>query len=268
MLNLNDIDKALLSEPVVQFLNLLETKHTKLTSTLNVKAVQSVSREEFWQLRFYDPRFTGEKHPPVGVVEWTYGSRSDKEYKITSRKITNERYGHWGSEHASRRTKDIKKAVKIALEALVPFEWIETIKQPLGQAERNHEQWIRQSATYGSALSNIGIASMVEELENLMAQGVTFKTEAFKKAISKIPDYHENQRRHAVKPKFSAVIDRGDMVVFIPAETPNTPQELPSLDVLSDSIKQSIALLKIMDKDSLIPEVGYRGGENTYFIYA
>lgn len=268
MLNLNDIDKTLLSDPVVQFLDLLETKHTKITSPLNVKAIQSTSRPEFWQLRFYDPRFVDEKHPPVGVVEWTYGSRSEKEYKISSRKITNERYGHWGNEHASRRTKDIKKAVKIALEALVPFEWIETVKQSLRQAEQNHERWMRESLTFGSSLGGVDVHSMVEELENLMAQGATFKTEAFKKAISKIPDYRENKRRQAIKPKFNAVIDRGDMVVYIPAETPNAPQELPSIDVLSDSIKESIALLKIMGKDNLIPEVGYKGGENTYFIYA
>lgn len=123
MLQLNNIDKTQLSEPVVQLLEAMELKHAKLGYCLTVSAVQSTHKEEFWQLRFHDTRFVGDESVDMlGVVEWTYGSRSDKEYKITSRKIQNDRFGHWGNEHSSRRTKDVKKATKIAMEAIQPFE--------------------------------------------------------------------------------------------------------------------------------------------------
>lgn len=268
MLNLTNADKTQLSEPVLAFLNVFETRHVKKDFTLNVKAVQSTNREEFWQLRFYDPRFTEDEVSPVGVVEYTYGSRSEKEYKISSRKIQNDRYGHWGNENKSRRTKDAKKAASIALESLELFQWHEICAKPRREAEQKHEGWMRESQTYGSALGSIGIKEMVEELENLLNQNVTFKTAAFDKAISKLPEYYEHQRRAVIKPRFDTILDRGDKIVYIPDGRALEAQELPSIDVLSDSIKQGVALLKIMGGGNLIPEVGYKGGENTYFIYA
>ena len=142
MLQLNDIDKTKMSAPIVEFLNLIELKHAKVSYYLVVTAVQSVHKPEFWQLRFRDSRFAEDESVElVGIVEWTYGSRNDKDYKITSRKIQNDRYGHWGNEHSSRRTKDVKKAVKIAMENLQPFEWHEISNKGRRDAERAHEKW-------------------------------------------------------------------------------------------------------------------------------
>lgn len=270
MLQLDNIDKTKLSEPVLNFLNEIELKHAKLGYCLTVRAVQSTSREEFWQLRFFDPRFIGDESIDlVGVVEWTYGSRSDKEYKITSRKVQNDRYGHWGNEHSSRRTKDMKKAVKIAMEAMQPFEWHEVSAKGRRDAERAHERWASEDskAAYPFRISHEDVYEEVKYLSKYLKDlGIQFNTEAFKKAAAGLEAYEEMQRKASIKPRFDTIMVRPDKTILIPDGRALEPQELSDFDALPERTRNGIALLKLVEKDKLLPEIGYRAGENTYFI--
>jgi len=267
MLQLNNIDKTQLSKPVLDILEAMELKHAKLGYCLTVSAVPSQYKpEEFWQLRFEDSRFLDDdKVDLVGVVEWAYGSRNDKEYKITSRKIQNDRYGHWGNEHSSRRTKDMKKAVKIAIDALEPFEWHELSAKGRRDAERAHERWAQEDSKAVYQF-RVGHEDVYEEVKHLVEMGVQFKTEAFKKAAAGIADYEEMQRKASIKPKFNTVMFRNEKVILIPDGRALEVQELSDVDALPESTRNGVALLKLVEKDKLLPEIGYRAGENTYFI--
>ena len=272
MLQLNNIDKTKLSEPVLNILEAMELKHAKLGYCLTVSAVQSIHKEEFWQLRFHDTRFTNDESVElVGVVEWTYGSRSDKEYKITSRKIQNDRFGHWGNEHSSRRTKDVKKAVKIAIEAMQPFEWHELSSKGRRDAERAHERWANEDnkAVYPFRISHEDIYEEVKYLSKYLKDlGIQFNTEAFKKAAASIDNYEEMIRKTSIKPRFDTVMFRNNKVILIPDGRALEPKELSDVDALPENTRNGIALLKLVEKDKLLPEIGYRAGENTYFVLA
>lgn len=267
MIQLNDIDKTKMSAPIVEFLNLLELKHTKLPYYLVVTATQSIHKEEFWQLRFRDSRFADDESVDmVGVVEWTYGSRNDRDYKITSRKIQNDRFGHWGNEHSSRRTKDVKKAVKIAMENLQPFEWHEISAKGRRSAEQKHQAWAVESniARYPFNIADEGI---YEEVKHLVGQGVVFKTEAFKKAVAGLEAYEEYMERKGKVAKFHTVIERGEKIIYIRDGHALEPEEFCAINPLPEATRNAIALLKLVGKEKLLPEVGYRHGENTYFVY-
>lgn len=265
MLQLNNIDKTQLSEPVAQFLNEMELKHAKLSYCLTVSAVQNINRPVYWQLRFHDARFAGDDDVPVGVVEWTYGKRSDNEYKITSRKIQNDRFGHWGNEHSSQRTKDVKKALKIAMTNLLPFEWHEVSAQGRRNAENAHERWAREDSNTAKPFS-MNIQDIYEEVKYLKSIGVQFKTDVFKNAAAGIEAYEEYRRKLDVKARFHTVIDRGEKIIYIKDGHALQPEEFSALDPLPESTRNAIALLKLVNKDQLLPEIGYRSGENTYFI--
>lgn len=264
MLELKDIDKTKLSEPVSQILEALELKHAKVPYYLVVTAVPSTYKPEHWQLRFHDGRFAEDEVDWVGAVEYTYGKRSDHEYKITSRKIQNDRFGQWGNEHSSQRTKDLKKAVKIAMTNLLPFEWHEISAKGRRDAEKAHERWVSEDnkAIYPFKVSHEVI---YEELKHLVKQGVVFQTDAFKNAAAGIADYEEMLRKAQIKPKFDTVMVRPDKTIFIPNGRA-LQYEISDFDTLPENTRNSIALLKLVGKDSLLPEVGYRAGENTYFI--
>lgn len=267
MLNLIDVDKSKISQPVVEFLNILELKHAKNPAVIDVRAVQSVHKEEFWQLRFADPRFTEDEMPFIGVAEWTYGSRSDKEYKISARTIQNDRFSGWSNENKSRRTKDVKKAIKIAMETLVPYEWHEVSANGRRNAESKHSSWVSECNQSVRPFS-IDNSVIYEEIKHLVAQGIVFKTEQFKRAAAGIPAYEEFVTRVQKPVKFDTIIERGDKVIYIPDGRCLEAQELSAVEALPESTRNSIALLKLVGKDILLPEVGYRAGVNTYFIYA
>jgi len=266
VLNLIDIDKTKMSQPVVEFLNILELKHAKNPTVIDVRAVQSIHREEFWQLRFADPRFTEEEMPLIGVAEWTHGNRSSREYKISSRKIQNDRFNGWSNESSSRRSKDIKKAVKIAMESLAPYEWHEVSAKGRRDAEGSHRGWVSECNQSVKSFS-IDNSVVYAEIKHLVEQGVVFKTEEFKRAAAGIPAYEEFLGRLQKPVKFDTVIDRGDKVIYIKDGRALEVQELGAFDSLPESTRNSIALLKLVGKDRLLPEVGYRAGENTYFTY-
>ena len=265
MLQLKDIDKTQLSEPVLEFLNAMELKHAKNSYCLTVSAHQSQYKPEFWQLRFHDARFEQDEVELAGVVEWIYGSRNDKEYKITSRKIQNDRFGHWGNEHSARRTKDMKKALKIAMETIEPFGWHEVSNKGRRNAERAHEGWSNRESKAVYPFK-IGHDDVYDEVKYLMGMGIQFKTEQFKKAAAGIEAYDEYLRKASIKPKFDTVIIRPDKTILIPDGRALDPQEFSNSDSLPEQARTGIALLKLVEKDTLLPEVGYRGGENTYFI--
>jgi hypothetical protein len=96
--------------------------------------------------------------------------------------------------------------------------------------------------------------------------GVQFKTEAFKKAAAGMANYEEMQRKATLKPKFDTVMFRNNKVILIPDGRALEPKELSDVDALPESTRNGIALLKLVEKDKLLPEIGYRAGENTYFI--
>jgi hypothetical protein len=96
--------------------------------------------------------------------------------------------------------------------------------------------------------------------------GVQFKTPFFKNAAAGIADYEEMIRKASIRPKFDTVIVRPNMTVFIRNGKALDPQEFKELDELPEQTRNGIGLLKLVEKDTLLPEIGYRGGENTYFI--
>ena len=266
MLQLIEIDKTQLSEPVLNFLNEMEIKHAKNPYCLTVRAVQNTYRpEKFWQLRFCDARFAEDEIDWVGVVEWTYGNRNSEEYKVTSRMIQNDRFGHWGNEHSSRRTKDLKKALKIAMDNIVPFEWIEVANKHKRNAEQAHESW-KDKDVLARRPFMIGHEGVYEEIKHLLEMGVVFKTPAFKNAAAGIADYEEFMRKQEIKPKFDVVLVRPDKTVYIPHTDTKNPKEVNDIELLPESTRNSVALLKLVSANNLLPEVGYRGGENTYYI--
>jgi hypothetical protein len=267
MLNLVNIDKNQLSQPIVEFLSTLELKHAKNPDTFNLTAVQSTNKPEYWQLRFYDPRFTEDEMPPVMAVEWTWGTRSDKEYKVASRKIENARYGYWGNENSARRTKDVKKAVKIALDGLAPYEWHEVSAKDRKNAEQKHQAWANENS-HATAPFIMGYDEVHQEIKHLVAQGVIFTTEKFKKAAASIADYDEYKERLNKNAKFHTVIERNEKIIYVRDGHALEAEEFNAVDALPENTRTAMALLKLVGANSLIPKVGYRAGENTYFIYA
>jgi hypothetical protein len=265
MLQQVNIDTNVLSEPIKVLLDDLMIKHNKLQYCLTVSAKQDANNPEFWTLIFRDPRFDEKEVGAVGTVRWAWGSRNDKEYVTTSRKIQNDRFHAWNrDEHRSKRSKDPKKAIKHILEFVKPFEWIELVAEERNNALKAHANW-RDESDGLQWMFRPGANEVAEELQHLLSLGVTFKTEAFKRMVEKFPEWQENQRRKSIQPKADSIMFRDDKVIYITHD--GQQQELANVDTLPEKHRDAIALLKIMGDEQIIPEVGYKGKHQKYFVY-
>jgi hypothetical protein len=266
MLQQVDIDRNALSEPVRLLLDELTLKHNKLQYCLIVSAVQDSRNPDFWDLVFHDPRFTNDEAKPVGAVSWSWGSRNDKEYRTKSRLIQNDRFGAWNrDEFHSKRIKDVKKTIKNVLEFVKPYEWHELVTEERNNALRASSKWRDENDSIQYSFRP-NAKEVVEEILHLMNLNVPFKTQAFKNMISKLPEWEENERRRSVVNKFDSIIFHRDKVIFVTHD--GQQSELPSVDALPEKHRNAIALLKIMGEEQHIPEVGYKGKHQKYFIYA
>ena len=264
MLQLVDVDMNVLCEPIKLFLDKLTAKHLKIEYCLTVSAKQDANNPDHWTLLFRDPRFTAEEVGAVASVAWTYGSRNDKEYVTKSRLIENERFHQWNrDEYRAKRTKDVNKAVKHTLEFAKPFAWAELVADDMEKAKRSVVKWKDENDSLAWRFRP-NAEELVEEIEHLIKLNVPVKTEAFKKMVELLPEWHEHQRRKTIPAKFDSVFIREDKVIYMPIGAPEV--ELTSTDALPEKHRNAIALLKLMGDEELIPEVGYKGKHQKYFV--
>ena len=92
---------------------------------------------------------------------------------------------------------------------------------------------------------------------------MVFATEAFKKAVAKLAEYEEWIERKKVTGMLCIYVE-GDKCV----EVRGTKETIfKSIEELASDVQSKMAMLKIMDLNILLPEVGYRVDEKTFWVY-
>ena len=244
---------------LIEFIDKFALKHITVPVEFEVSFEQHranpVKGKHIYLAKFVDTRLNA----PVGEVAWDYGnSASSYEYVVTSRLIENDKYARWNTrDHKSVRTKDVRKAVKNAMEYLLPVGISEILGKSQREAFSEHSTW--QQALRG-CMPSLSDKEWVEELENLVAQNVVFKTPAFKLAVQAIPRYKEHlERNKKESPKTSVLYAFGKVYV--------NDREYPNHDELPQHIKERVGVLKLMEDKHFVPEVGYKVDSNSFWIY-
>jgi hypothetical protein len=254
-----DVNKEL-----VAFIDAMALKHAKIPYTLNVE-IDQVQPKNFvcYNARFYDPRFPSAKE--VGHVMWDYGrSVNSYEYVVSSRLIQNAKYSAWNSrDFSSARTKDMAKAIKKAMEFVIPYQWQEFADESRELAQRQHRMWAEENSSVARNF-NFSHKDVAEELKHLMEQGVVFKTEAFKQAVGSIPMYEEYRSRINKPAKMECVMYALGKVNMTNG---NEAREYPNDEALPEEVRQKVGLLKLLEEKKLMPNVGFKFDANTFWIY-
>jgi len=220
------------------------------------------------KLLFLDPAYPDRR--PIGVV--TYVGYTDR-YEIYNRNSTVSRGGRYKGMWADR-TKDIKKAVSIFKKQVTLYEEEEVASLSDGEAREAMISWVSEINVPSSLLQNI---DHVEELSNLVQQGVTFKTGTYRNAVEQLPNAIEKFRRRdianhemvyvaEIKNSGLVVGRRGTDAVYNRRGTDavykyESPEQLPA------SILGKFSLLRIMPPSTHLPEVGYRTADGVSWIF-
>jgi hypothetical protein len=182
------------------------------------------------------------------------------EYVVSSRLIENNKYAGWNkSEHHSMRTKDVKKALRNALEYILPVQVNELVGNSERKAKEAHMTWRDECRSAVTDL-NLGSSVIYEELKHLLELGVVFKTPEFKKAVERIKDYEEYVKRTEAQMNMESIVFAFGNVYY-------KDREYPNAEALPQDVYQKTSILKLLDDNGFVPQVGYKFDTNTFWIY-
>lgn len=259
---------TVLPEALNEFLNKFKLKHATIPEVMYVKYMAHPINEKFGVLYFYDSKLgePNDKKTLVGAVGYERGKRGETEYIVSSRLIFNDQYSNWSDEKHQMRSRHLAKCLKNAMQYVVPMRWHELTQIAVNDAKSAFSGWAREFN--GSAyILRLETDAIAEELENLIQQGVVFKTESFKKAVESLPKYREFKERISIDVKVDSVVEHQGKYVYIQQGKVLEPEIYDTFETMPEDIRTKLSLLRIVDSKGFIPQVGYRDDNNIFCLY-
>ena len=223
----------------------------------------NVTDNKFGAICFYDSRVS----PPFLVGTIDYDSEN---YIVVSDLIKNEKFARYNHDFHSKRSKDFKKALKVALTYIRPASWESVAQSSRRDISVHLAEWSNKPA---QAINNhiryqISRDIVYEEIIKTIEQGGEFKTEMFNEAVKVILENREEaKRREALSLTY--------LFVFINAQgmyESNVWTGAKSDDELPEEVRMKLGMLRLLDEPktnssgTILDEVGTRCG-NYFWVF-
>jgi len=206
-----------------------------------------------------DPAYPDRR--PIGVVMY----RSyEEQYEIHNRKTTVSR-GDTYKRMRADRSKNLDKAVSILKKQVTLYADEEVADLSHGEAYDAMIGWLAEINVHSTLLQN---SEHVEEISNLIQQGVTFKTGTYKNAVEHLPNAIERLRRRDIaNHEMVYVVETKNRGLFIGRRGNDTVFKYTSLEQLPEILLGKFSLLRIMPPSTHLPEVGYRTADGVSWLF-
>ena len=220
---------------------------------------------------FEDSRFPAKNTKVENIVGTLRDAGLDKNnkqtYEVRSRLINNEKYASHNDDYFSRTTNDPKKVSKFLKDYFKPFTPTEIAKLTARKFENNHDEWADELRYKLRDVVAIEPNELFAEVQHLQALGVEFNSDKFKRIASEgMPMFTEHMRRKSGTHKPTHIfINPDDSVQATYGESTNIHQ---SIEELPEAVQQQVAMLRMVEANTYIAEVGMKISANTYWIYA
>lgn len=225
---------------------------------INARSANFNTRDNaFGKIVFYDSRI--EPEFVVAAIEHDGDS-----YIIFSDEIKNDRYAHYNRDRNTKRTGDLKKAFKIAMEYVRPAKWSVVAGKTKSEVHHSLREWtdgpaseIRHSVHY-----SINRNEIYDEIVRAMQNGYKFESKSFLAAVDTIEknkEEAERRERMNLTSLYLFINPRG-MYESDLWNSPVAEGDLP------EEILTKVALLKMLNGEDVMDEVGQRIG-NQFWVY-
>jgi len=223
----------------------------------------NIMDNKFGAICFYDSRVS----PPFLVGTIDYDSEN---YIVVSGLIKNEKFARYNSDFHSKRSKDFKKALKVALTYIRPASW-ESVAQSSRRDISGHlVEWSNKPA---QAINNhirykISREDVYGEITHAIEMNARFKTDVFNDAIKVILENREEAKRREA-------LSLTHLFVFINAQgmyESNVWTGAKSDDELPEEVRMKLGMLRLLDEPktnssgAILDEVGTRCG-NYFWVF-
>lgn len=231
---------------------------------------------DFRRIRFVDSRFPSEGwHRDKNLAVLEFYERDDKGriiYKLASRLIQNEKYAAYNDDHFTKSTTDPKKMFKYLREYVKPYTALEVATRTRMTAKDAHQTWADEAwHKFRSITSGIGSSDIAKEVMYLKSIGVEFHTEKFRKVAEEgVEAFAEHRRRQNTPFSDVHVFFNPDESVMVSCMTEGALDAGTStyerFDEVPPAIQQQVAMLRLMDAKTFIPEVGMRMTDREFWV--
>lgn len=226
----------------------------------------------FQQAAFKDPRFP-QMDGFVGTVTW---DGNEKEWTVQSRHISNQKFRRGAVDHNRKKTKDEKKAIKIAVDKIVPFSYAEVMRRNTSLSDKAVRKWRSEASGYSGIFNGIGFSTVYKEVKRLKEMGVAFITPEFQKIADQGIDLYEiaqERKRKFVRSHHVLYIEHGRIAVTVQDMDQNDfpdafhgSKVYESFEQLPEEIATNVAMLKMLNDGDDIVGTGVRVSSSEYYV--
>jgi hypothetical protein len=188
-------------------------------------------------------------------------------YAVEADSIHNPRYKDTNKNYNIKKSKDFKKASKLARQHIKAFDFLQVQNTNRyaflsAQGDINQKGRSKLASTF-----RIEVSDMLQEVKAMTLAGYTPSTAAFSNAMAFINEEGaEAQRAATYKPRKAFVWLMPTCAVYkydgdVEPQTAHTVEELP------EEIRNKIAVLNIGEKNSPIIDVGVKVDDTKYWVF-
>jgi hypothetical protein len=229
------------------------------------------SRNHGSLILFEDSRFPAKNTKVENIVGTLRDCGLDKKdkqtYEVRSRLINNEKYASHNDDYFSRTTNDPKKIGKFLKDYFKPFTPTEIAQKSVRRFEGHDDEWRDEYRYKLREVVAVEPTELFAEVQYLVALGVEFNSDKFKRIVTEgMPMFTEHMRRKNESRKTTHIfINPDDSIQASYGDITNTYQ---TLEGMPEHMQQQVAMLRMVESDTFIAEVGMKVSANTYWIYA
>ena len=189
-------------------------------------------------------------------------------YCVESNKIENEKYSFSSDGYHIRQSKDIKKALKVALQFLKPLDYDDIQNECRNQLSTGLIRLREPAQDKIYSKFSIERSVIAQEVAHMIASGYTPSTPAFKNALDMwVAEGAELKRMQDYKPRACFVWVKPNSLSYkFSDETQVT--ECTSMDDVPEFVRNKLAVLQIAKNGDAIADVGVRVSDITYWVFA
>jgi len=200
---------------------------------------------------------------------------SKKIFTVESRLIQNDRYSPRSSEYYTKSSSDVKKVAKMLRDYVKPYTGLEVAQNTLRSAELNFQNWRDKPAVDSSdAVSHLYREDLLEIFNSLKSLGVPAVNHKMQKVYDvALPAYLVALERKGNKFAGVHISFNPDDSVVVTCMRDDEATSISKgsityegLEACPAFVQQQVSMLRIMEDNSYLPNVGTRINDKTFWI--
>jgi len=193
---------------------------------------------------------------------------SEDSYGVESKRIENEKFASHSDGYHIRKSKDMKKVLKIARQFIKPPTFQDVLNEGAYSANAAISEIRDPARARFKEKLNIDMNEVADEVANMVASGYIPATKSFREALDVLhKEGAELKRLKDYTPRKCFVWAKQNSLIYKFDEPNAEAVEITNLSDIPEMLSSKLAVLNVAEEMSAIPDVGVRVTNATYWVF-